>query len=211
MCNTCIWMDIRLGVTAKNICNSFYSAWVFRFTTLFFLVSLLAGWNKIVDVSPTLSTTNILAEEVQHCKVSFKSRYYGSDGSYKKKNKRPLSEMDRNVNRREKYKAMSEEKKQKLLLQRRLKYQESKTRTPPENIIVDRLTGIMDPPECSTNTSYILHPAFNTSKDHPLPCALGNERDVLHPLSMYEKGSTSAVPGELRNKDSEIVTRRESA
>ncbi|XP_075104539.1 uncharacterized protein LOC142161644 isoform X2 [Nicotiana tabacum] len=69
MCNTCIWMDIRLGVTAKNICNSFYSAWVFRFTTLFFLVSLLAGWNKIVDVSPTLSTTNILAEEVQHCKV----------------------------------------------------------------------------------------------------------------------------------------------
>nr|XP_016466763.1 PREDICTED: uncharacterized protein LOC107789465 [Nicotiana tabacum] len=63
----------------------------------------------------------------------------------------------------------------------------------------------MDPPECSTNTSYILHLAFNTSKNHPLPSAMGNEIDVLRPLSTYEKGSTSVVPRELRNKDSEVV------
>ncbi|XP_075099108.1 uncharacterized protein LOC107798197 [Nicotiana tabacum] len=139
------------------------------------------------------------------CTVSFKSRYYDSDGSYKK-NKQPLSETDRNVNMREKDKAMSAEKKQKLLLQRRLKYQESKTCAPAENITVDCLNGIMDPPECSTTTSYILHPAFTTSEDHPPPSTSGNERDVVQPLSIYEKGSTSAAPGELRNKDSEIVT-----
>nr|XP_016506851.1 PREDICTED: uncharacterized protein LOC107824566 [Nicotiana tabacum]XP_016506852.1 PREDICTED: uncharacterized protein LOC107824566 [Nicotiana tabacum] len=103
---------------------------------------------------------------------------------------------------------MSAEKKQKLLLQRRLKYQESKIRAPAENITVDCMNGIMDPPECSLTTSYILHSDFTTSEDHPPPSASGNERDIVQPLSIYEKGSTSAAPSDLRNKDSEIVTCR---
>lgn len=59
------------------------------------------------------------------------------------KNKCPLSETDRNVSRREKYKEMAVEKKQNLLLQCRLKYQESKRHTLFENITTLPLIGTM--------------------------------------------------------------------
>nr|XP_009796607.1 PREDICTED: uncharacterized protein LOC104243152 isoform X3 [Nicotiana sylvestris] len=68
MCNTCIWMDIRLGVTLIISATASILLWVFWLTVPFLLASLLTGWNKIADVSPTFSTINIVAEEVQHCK-----------------------------------------------------------------------------------------------------------------------------------------------
>nr|XP_009781068.1 PREDICTED: uncharacterized protein LOC104230037 [Nicotiana sylvestris] len=90
-------MDIRLGVTANKICNTFCSVWVFFSSFLvhgFLLCSFwclcllgetiyderpafLLGCGRdikmdvgIVDVSLTFSTTNTLAEKVQHCKVA---------------------------------------------------------------------------------------------------------------------------------------------
>ncbi|XP_070044149.1 uncharacterized protein [Nicotiana tomentosiformis] len=94
------------------------------------------------------------------------------------KTKRPLSETDINVSQREKYKEMAVEKKQKLLLQRRLKYQESKRHTHSENITIVPLIGTM----------------------------AGKERDETRPFSVYEKGSTSIVSNELHNKVYNIVT-----
>nr|XP_016459643.1 PREDICTED: uncharacterized protein LOC107783179 [Nicotiana tabacum]XP_016459644.1 PREDICTED: uncharacterized protein LOC107783179 [Nicotiana tabacum]XP_016459645.1 PREDICTED: uncharacterized protein LOC107783179 [Nicotiana tabacum] len=73
---------------------------------------------------------------------------------------------------------MAVEKKQKLLLQRRLKYQESKRHTLFENITTVPLIGTM----------------------------AGKERDKTRPFSVYEKGSTSIVSTELRNSVSKIVT-----
>ncbi|XP_075106147.1 uncharacterized protein LOC107789466 isoform X3 [Nicotiana tabacum] len=91
-------MDIRLGVTANKICNTFCSVWVFFSSFLvhgfllcsFWCLCLLGetiyderpafllgcgrdikmdvGYALIVDVSLTFSTTNTLAEKVQHCK-----------------------------------------------------------------------------------------------------------------------------------------------